>query len=72
MADPFDFTGKVVLVTGSSRGLGAAMIKAFGDRGAHCVVNFISDPEGKNKADAESVAARAEASARRRMRRDEA
>ena len=56
MADPFDFTGKVVLVTGSSRGLGAAMIKAFGDRGAQCVVNFISDPEGKNKADAENVA----------------
>ena len=56
MTDPFDFTGKVVLVTGSSRGLGAAMIKAFGDRGAHCVVNFISDPEGKNKADAENVA----------------
>ena len=55
MTAPFDFTGKVVLVTGSSRGLGAAMIKAFGDRGAHCVVNFISDPEGKNKADAENV-----------------
>jgi 3-oxoacyl-[acyl-carrier protein] reductase len=57
MTAPFDFTGKVVLVTGSSRGLGAAMIKAFGDRGAHCVVNFISDPEGKNKTDAESVTA---------------
>jgi len=56
MTDPLDFTAKVVLVTGSSRGLGAAMIKAFGDRGAHCVVNFISDPEGKNKADAERVA----------------
>ena len=56
MTAPFDFTGKVVLVTGSSRGLGAAMIKAFGDRGAHCLVNFISDPEGKNKADAENVA----------------
>ena len=58
MADPFDFTGKVVLVTGSSRGLGAAMIQAFGDRGAQCVVNFISDPEGENKADADDVAAR--------------
>jgi len=57
MTAPFDFTGKGVLVTGSSRGLGAAMIKAFGDHGAHCVVNFISDPEGKNKAEAESVAA---------------
>jgi 3-oxoacyl-[acyl-carrier protein] reductase len=56
MNDPLDFTGKVVLVTGSSRGLGAAMIKAFGGRGAQCVVNFISDPEGKNKADAENVA----------------
>ena len=56
MTAPFDFTGKVVLVTGSSRGLGGAMIKAFDDRGAHCVVNFISDPEGKNKADAENVA----------------
>jgi 3-oxoacyl-[acyl-carrier protein] reductase len=56
MTDPFDFTGKVVLVTGSSRGLGAAMIQAFGDRGAHCVVNFISDSEGKNKADADNVA----------------
>jgi 3-oxoacyl-[acyl-carrier protein] reductase len=56
MTDPFDFTGKVVLVTGSSRGLGAAMIQAFGDRGAHSVVNFISDPEGKNKADADNVA----------------
>ncbi len=56
MTDPLDFTGKVVLVTGSSRGLGAAMIKAFGDRGAQCVVNFVSDPEGKNKVDAENVA----------------
>ena len=50
-----DFTGKVVLVTGSSRGIGAEMIKAFGKRGAKCVVNYFSDPEGKNKADAESV-----------------
>jgi 3-oxoacyl-[acyl-carrier protein] reductase len=56
MTAPFDFTGKVVLVTGSSRGLGAAMIKAFGEHGAQCVVNFISDPERKNKADAENVA----------------
>ncbi len=56
MTDPLDFSGKVVLVTGSSRGLGAAMIEAFGERGAQCVVNFISDPEGRNKADAEQVA----------------
>ena len=28
MPEPLDFTGKVVLVTGSSRGIGAEMIKA--------------------------------------------
>ena len=56
MNDPLDYSGKVVLVTGSSRGLGAAMITAFGERGAQCVVNFISDPDGKNKAEAEAVA----------------
>lgn len=56
MTDPLDFTGKVVLVTGSSRGLGAEMIKAFGRRGAQCVVNYISDAEGQNKTDATNVA----------------
>jgi len=56
MPDPLDFSNKTVLVTGSSRGIGAEMIKAFGRRGAKCVVNYVVDPEGKNKADAESVA----------------
>jgi 3-oxoacyl-[acyl-carrier protein] reductase len=56
MNNPLDFSGKVVLVTGSSRGIGAEMIKAFGERGAKCVVNFVTDPAGQNKADAESVA----------------
>src|SRR5215467_420466 len=56
MSDAFDFTGKVVLVTGSSRGIGAEMIKAFGKRGAKCVVNYFTDPRGQNKADAEAVA----------------
>src|SRR2546426_12439259 len=56
MNDPLDFSGKVVLVTGSSRGIGAEMIKAFGDRGANCVVNYISDSAGQNKSDAEAVA----------------
>jgi 3-oxoacyl-[acyl-carrier protein] reductase len=56
MADLLDFTGKVVLVTGSSRGIGAEMIKAFGARGARCVVNYFTDPQGQNKADADGVA----------------
>src|SRR6188472_30286 len=57
MNDPLDFTGKTVLVTGSSRGIGAEMIKAFGARGARCVVNYIQDNAGQNKSDAEAVAA---------------
>jgi 3-oxoacyl-[acyl-carrier protein] reductase len=56
MKDPFDFSGKVALVTGSSRGIGAEMIKAFGTRGAQCVVNYVADEQGRNKADALGVA----------------
>jgi 3-oxoacyl-[acyl-carrier protein] reductase len=56
MNDPLDFSGKIVLVTGSSRGIGAEIIKAFGRRGAQCVVNYVVDPAGQNKADAETVA----------------
>jgi 3-oxoacyl-[acyl-carrier protein] reductase len=56
MSNPLDFSGKVVLVTGSSRGIGAEMIKAFGKHGAQCVVNYVADPHGQNKTDAMSVA----------------
>src|SRR4029077_16110048 len=56
MPDPLAFSGTVVLVTGSSRGIGGETIKAFGERGAKCVVNYIADPEGANKADAKNVA----------------
>jgi NAD(P)-dependent dehydrogenase (short-subunit alcohol dehydrogenase family) len=39
MSDPlFDFTGKVALVTGGSRGLGYQMVKAFAERGADVIV----------------------------------
>lgn len=56
MSDLFNFSEKVVLVTGSSRGIGAETIKAFGNRGAKCVVNYVADSEGKNKAEAQNVA----------------
>ena len=38
-ADPlFDFSGKVILVTGGSRGLGYRMVKAYADRGADLII----------------------------------
>lgn len=37
--DPlFDFTGKIALVTGGSRGLGYEMVKAFAERGADVII----------------------------------
>jgi 3-oxoacyl-[acyl-carrier protein] reductase len=56
MNDLLDFSGKVILVTGSSRGIGAEIIKGFGKRGAKCVVNYIADAQGENKTDATNVA----------------
>ncbi len=56
MSDPLDFSGKVALVTGSSRGIGAEMIKALGRCGAQCVVNYVADAQGQNKTDATHVA----------------
>jgi 3-oxoacyl-[acyl-carrier protein] reductase len=53
----FDFAGKMVLVTGSSRGMGAAILEAFARAGATCLVHYFSDPSGQNRKDAESLAA---------------
>jgi 3-oxoacyl-[acyl-carrier protein] reductase len=53
----YDFTGKIALVTGSSRGIGAGLVQAFNESGARCVVNYVADPAGRNRADAEKVAA---------------
>ncbi len=40
--DVFDVSGKIVLITGSSRGLGHAMARGFAERGAAVVVNGVS------------------------------
>ena len=40
-----DFSGKNVLITGGSRGIGRATALAFADRGARIAVNFRRDNE---------------------------
>jgi 3-oxoacyl-[acyl-carrier protein] reductase len=54
----YDFAKKNVLVTGSSRGMGAAILEAFAVAGATCVVNYFDDPAGENRHDAEQTAER--------------
>jgi 3-oxoacyl-[acyl-carrier protein] reductase len=54
----YRFPGKVALVTGSSRGMGAAILEAFARAGATCVVNYFDDAEGQNHRDAAETAIR--------------
>ena len=53
----YEFTRKVALVTGSSRGIGAAVLTAFARAGATCVLHFWDDLDGVNRKDAEALAA---------------
>ena len=50
-----DLKNKVVLITGSSTGIGAAAAKAFGATGARVAVHY-----NKSKSEAEKVAAEIE------------
>jgi 3-oxoacyl-[acyl-carrier protein] reductase len=44
-----DFRGKVVLVTGASSGIGAAIARGFGGCGAHVVVHYHRSRDGAEK-----------------------
>jgi 3-oxoacyl-[acyl-carrier protein] reductase len=54
----YRFPGKVVLVTGSSRGMGAGILEAFAKAGATCILNYFNDAEGLNRRDADDTASR--------------
>jgi len=54
MALPLE--GKVAVVTGSSRGIGAAILEGFSRAGASCWLHYWDDPEGANRKDALRVA----------------
>jgi 3-oxoacyl-[acyl-carrier protein] reductase len=51
----FDFTGKVALVTGSSRGIGATILRGYVEAGGTGVLHYWADPDGANKADADKL-----------------
>ena len=53
----FDFAGKVALVTGSSRGIGAAILRQFLDAGATGILHDFDDPSGNNLKAANALAA---------------
>ena len=57
------FTGKVAVVTGASKGIGAAIAKALAAEGAAVVVNYASSREGAERVVAEITQAGGTASA---------
>src|SRR5438093_13184239 len=50
MQDFFDFTGKVVLVTGASSGIGRATAELFGQCGSSVAVSYLKNKQGAEDA----------------------
>src|SRR5437899_8536031 len=50
-----DLKGKVAIVTGASKGIGAGIAKSLGAAGAAVVVNYASSKEGADKVVAEII-----------------
>jgi NAD(P)-dependent dehydrogenase (short-subunit alcohol dehydrogenase family) len=48
----FDLTGKTILVTGASKGIGAAIVEVLGRQGANVVAHYGSDRAGAEAATA--------------------
>ncbi len=50
MRNVFDFTGKVVLVTGASSGIGRATAELFGRCGASVAITYLNNRAGADEA----------------------
>ena len=50
-----DLTNKTAFITGASRGLGRVFAQTLYAAGANVVVNYLDLPDGKNRADAQSL-----------------
>jgi 3-oxoacyl-[acyl-carrier protein] reductase len=59
MSHWIDLRGATALVTGGSRGIGAAIVRTLAECGVRCAVNYVADADGRNRADAEAVVAAA-------------
>ena len=51
--DPVRLQRQAVLVTGSSPRHGAAILEAFAEAGATCLLHYFDDPAGQNRQDAD-------------------